>query len=149
MRVRTRLDVIAVLNDFDGMGGGSVELVAWELGCSPGALAGVWETMVSDGVITAIGPDVVTGELMFRLTAIGHDEPAGDTVHRSQSALSASPGGLLQRAGRREFDGDMSRLTSRGQEVLCGAPQLGEHPAAETPRSAKLVLVTCPLSADG
>jgi DNA-binding PadR family transcriptional regulator len=73
MSAINRMDVLYVLSDFDRSGGGSRELVAWELLVTPGALEPVWTAMLADGLIQSAAADEYTGELMVRLTAQGWD----------------------------------------------------------------------------
>jgi hypothetical protein len=74
MSAVTRLDVLAVLGDFDRAGGASLNLLAWELVRSPELVASTWDAAEAEGLIRAVGADPRTGELIFRLTAGGWEE---------------------------------------------------------------------------
>jgi hypothetical protein len=74
MSATSRLEVLIVLGDFDRTGGGSMELVAWELLSTPTVIAPVWEEMLAQQLIAPSGVDALSGEQMFRLTAAGRAE---------------------------------------------------------------------------
>ena len=74
MSATSRLEVLIVLGDFDRSGGGSMELVAWELLSTPAVIAPLWEDMLQQGLLHPAGVDPINGEQMFRLTAAGRAE---------------------------------------------------------------------------
>jgi hypothetical protein len=70
----TRAEVLAALGDFDGSGGASLSLLAWELVRTPESVAPTWDAAEAEGLIRAVGPGALAGEKMYRLTAGGWDE---------------------------------------------------------------------------
>ncbi len=71
VRLRSLQSVLDVLRDFDDLGGGSLALVAWELGVEEGALAAAWSTAIEEALLKPAGRDMISGEEMWRLTERG------------------------------------------------------------------------------
>jgi GAF domain len=63
--------VLSVLLDFDRFGGGSAELVAWELGTSEELISRLWPRLVHDELIEPAESDDIAGEGMWQLTDLG------------------------------------------------------------------------------
>jgi DNA-binding HxlR family transcriptional regulator len=81
--------VLAVLADFDNLGGGSLGLVAWELYQAEEALAPAWARAIRERLLEPAGTDEVHGEDMWRLSERGwrtHDA-AGKTSPQDSSDL--------------------------------------------------------------
>lgn len=70
-KLRSLQSVLDVLQDFDDLGGGSLELVAWELGVEEGALAPAWSTAIDEALLKPAGRDMIYGEEMWRITERG------------------------------------------------------------------------------
>jgi hypothetical protein len=68
-------DVLIVLADFDRFGGGTLGLIAWELGRRAEDLGAAWDEVVRDGLARESGVDV-DGETSWRLTEQGHQRRA-------------------------------------------------------------------------
>ena len=64
-------DVLAALDEFDRFGGGSLELIAWELGAPYHGVTGLAADATQRGLIRRCGTDRISGEEMWRLTAKG------------------------------------------------------------------------------
>jgi hypothetical protein len=63
--------VLEVLADFDGLGGASLRLVAWELFVEEQRVAKAWEQMLAGGLLKPAGRDPADDEQLWRLTAGG------------------------------------------------------------------------------
>ncbi len=63
--------VLGVLDDFDGFGGASEELVAWELGLEPESVRDSWNRAIAQGLFAPAPRDNIFGEEMWRLSAKG------------------------------------------------------------------------------
>jgi hypothetical protein len=63
--------VLEVLADFDGLGGASLSLVAWELFVEPDRVVDAWEQMLADGLLKPAGVDPADDGQLWRLTAGG------------------------------------------------------------------------------
>jgi hypothetical protein len=61
--------LLAVMRDFDEFGGGSLELVAWELGEPASRVEPAWSKLIADGLIEPAGIDSIFGEPLWRLSA--------------------------------------------------------------------------------
>ncbi len=70
-RVGPLESVLDVLQDFDDFGGGSLSLVAWELGVKEGVLAPAWSTAIAQALLEPAGIDMIYGEPMWRITDRG------------------------------------------------------------------------------
>jgi hypothetical protein len=66
--VRVLLEVLA---DFDGLGGASLSLVAWELFVEEERVADAWQQMLADGLLKPAGRDPADDAQLWRLTAGG------------------------------------------------------------------------------
>ncbi len=75
--------VLDVLQDFDDLGGGSLGLVAWELGVEEGAVAPAWSTAIEEGLIEPAGWDMNYGEEMWRITERGRQARQTSDQHLS------------------------------------------------------------------
>jgi glucose-6-phosphate 1-dehydrogenase len=53
--------VLEVVGDFDDLGGAGPGLVAWELSVEEERVAGAWEQMLADGLLTPAGRDKIHG----------------------------------------------------------------------------------------
>ena len=58
---------------FDQFGGGSLGLVAWELGHREAEVAPAWRGAINRGLIEPVGIDLNNGEEMWRITEQGRD----------------------------------------------------------------------------
>jgi hypothetical protein len=74
--------VLEVLSEFDTFGGGSLGLVAWELGLPEDALAPAWAKAIREGLLEPAGTDKASGEAMWRLSDRGRQmhDTARDTT---------------------------------------------------------------------
>ena len=63
--------VLAVVADFDDLGGASRSLVAWKLFVEEERVAAAWEQMLADGLLKPAGHDPADDEQLWRLTAGG------------------------------------------------------------------------------
>jgi len=70
LKISTR-SVLAVLADFDKLGGGSAGLVAWELCVAEPDVAAAWADAIKHGWITSAGRDRTHDEEIWRLTSTG------------------------------------------------------------------------------
>jgi hypothetical protein len=63
--------LLEVLADFDGLGGASPGLVAWELFVTEQEVSDAWAFAVAAGWLAPAGRDGVYGEQLWRLTSEG------------------------------------------------------------------------------
>ncbi|HWE08266.1 MAG TPA: hypothetical protein VG325_02860 [Solirubrobacteraceae bacterium] len=63
--------LLEVLADFDGFGGASLGLVAWELFVTEEDVREAWAVAVAAGWLAPAGRDDVFGEQLWRLTSEG------------------------------------------------------------------------------
>jgi hypothetical protein len=63
--------LLEVLADFDGLGGASLGLVAWELFVTEEEVSEAWAFAVAAGWLAPAGRDEVYGEQLWRLTSEG------------------------------------------------------------------------------
>jgi hypothetical protein len=86
--------VLCVVEDFDGFGGASEELVAWELGIEHDDVRPVWGQAIDQALLIVAPRDRIFDEAMFRLSPRGRARLA-DSSRRSQPAselrLSRAP----------------------------------------------------------
>jgi hypothetical protein len=64
-------ELLEVLGEFDGLGGASPGLVAWELFVDQTAVTAAWEHALSEGWLTEAGHDVADDEQLWKLTLTG------------------------------------------------------------------------------
>jgi hypothetical protein len=64
-------DVLSVVGGFDGSGGASLGLVAWELSVEEAQVVVSWTEALKDGLLEPARRDPVGDEHMWRLTADG------------------------------------------------------------------------------
>ncbi len=82
--------VLNVFQDFDDLGGGSLGLVAWELGVEEGVLAPAWSTAIEQALLEPAGIDMIYGEAMWRITKRGR-QARQTSVHHSSDAHPGAP----------------------------------------------------------
>jgi hypothetical protein len=63
--------LLEVIADFDGLGGASLGLVAWELFVTEQEVSDAWASAVAAGWLAPAARDEVYGEQLWRLTAEG------------------------------------------------------------------------------
>jgi len=90
-RVGPLESVLDVLQEFDDLGGGSLGLVAWELGVEEGVLAPAWSTAIEEALLEPAGTDMIYGEAMWRITERGR-QARQTSVHHSSDARIPSRG---------------------------------------------------------
>jgi diguanylate cyclase (GGDEF)-like protein len=108
--------LLEVVRDFEGSGGASLGLVAWELRVDEGAIADRWLEAQSGSLLEPSGRDRLHGEDMWRLTRLGWDALGVAPTADRRRADAVARLGILDRIG----DPALTALTRIGSHLMGG-----------------------------